>query len=304
MVNPPVSASSAPTHGARAKPMSATAWPASVGPYQMGPLISTGGMGAVFEAWHRETVQRVAVKLLSARTLYPNAVVRFSREIFALRTLKHAHTVRLHSWGRAEQNRPWFAMEYVDGLSLAQLVVYEGAQTLQRTLELLRQIAGAIGELHELGMAHRDLKPANVMLTVQDHGQDWIKVVDFGLVKLPPLLTAQPITLAGTLLGTPGYAPPEAWVSCEAVGLRGDVYGIGLIGYHLLTGRDPPDAVEERAQDTAAMVAELERAAPRWLVRVLARCLAQDPSHRYPDANQLLRALARSVHERARAQAD
>jgi serine/threonine-protein kinase len=256
-------------------------------------------MGVVFEAWHQETVQRVAVKFLSARSLYPNASVRFSREIFALRTLKHGNTVRLHGWGRNDGNQPWFAMEYVDGLSLAQLVIYEGAQTVKRTLELLRQICGSIGELHLLGMAHRDLKPANVMLTIHDHGQDWIKVVDFGLVKLPSALTAQPVTLAGTLLGTPGYAPPEAWVSCEEVGLRGDVYGIGLIGYHLLTGRDPPDSTEERAQDSAAMIAELGQSAPRWLARVLGRCLSPEPERRYADANQLRRALNLSVHARS-----
>ncbi|MET0410348.1 MAG: serine/threonine-protein kinase [Polyangiaceae bacterium] len=300
MSNPPDSVSNAPTNALRSKKASKTTspWPAAAGAYQLGPLINTGGMGVVFEAWHRETVRRVAVKFLSPRSQFPNAAVRFSREIFALRTLKHPHTVRLESWGRSEANQPWLAMEYVDGFSLAQLVTYEGAQSVKRTLELLRQICGSIGEVHELGMAHRDVKPANVMLTIQDHGQDWIKVVDFGLVKLPDELTAQPITLAGTLLGTPGYAPPEAWVSCEQVGLRGDVYGIGLIGYHLLTGRDPPDATEQRAQDSVAMVAELRERTPRWLVNVLARCLAQQPEQRYADANQLRRALNLPLHER------
>ncbi len=298
MSNPPDSVSSAPTCAQRSKKASRTTtpWPAAAGAYQLGPLISTGGMGVVFEAWHLETVRRVAVKFLAPRSQYPNAAVRFSREIFALRTLKHPHTVRLESWGRSETNQQWLAMEYVDGISLAQLVVYEGAQSVKRTLELLRQICGSIAEVHQLGMAHRDLKPANVMLTVQDHGRDWIKVVDFGLVKLPAELTAQPITVEGTLLGTPGYAPPEAWVSCEQVGMRGDVYGIGLIGFYLLTGRDPPDATDTCAEDSLAMIAELRERAPRWLVNVLARCLAQEPARRYADASELRRALAQPVH--------
>jgi serine/threonine protein kinase len=268
-------------------------WPSPVPGYLPGPLIKAGGMGAVYEARHEATGRRVAVKFLSARCTYPFQQLRFAREISALRALHHENTVRIQAWGDSLGGHPYFVMDYVNGMSLSELVAREGPQTLERTLSLLQQICASIGEAHDLGMAHRDLKPHNVMLSLRGQARDWIRVVDFGLVKLPRRFDAGDITSPGSVFGTPGYAPPEAWTGAQAIAERGDVYGIALIGHHLLTGRPPLEPEELLGKGTGRLLAELKQVAPRWFCNVLGRCLHTNPERRFADANRLGRALAR-----------
>jgi eukaryotic-like serine/threonine-protein kinase len=185
-------------------------------------------------------------------------------------------------------------MEYVNGIALSELVAREGAQSVERTLCLLGQICGSLAEVHGLGMAHRALKPGNVMLSWRGEARDWIRVIDFGLVKLPPALGGVGALAAEEgVFGTPGYAPPEAWTRAERVGERGDVYAIGLIAHFLLTGEAPP-ASEGAPRSHRA----LEACAPAWLVDVLKRCLHADPARRYAHGKQLLGALSRPSRAR------
>jgi serine/threonine protein kinase len=273
--------------------------PSEIERYRLGRLISAGGMGVVVEGVEEATERRVAVKFLAPRGFYRHARLRFWREVFALRSLRHPNTVRIEDWGVSNEDRPFLVMEYVDGISLQQLVDLEGPQSAKRVLGILQQICGSIGEAHALGMAHRDLKPGNVMLTIDEEGRDLVKVIDFGLVKLPSL--ADSLTIAGEVMGTPGYTPPESWGGSEVSSrgrarresdyARGDVYGIGLIGYHLLTGEQPPEPEELLERGNAPLLAGLRQCAPEWLVRVLKRCLYGNPSRRFPDAGALLAAL-------------
>src|SRR5262245_25187291 len=110
------------------------AWPAPIVGYNAGPLINAGGMGAVFEAWHADTGRRVAVKFLAPRCQHPYQNERFAREIRALCALHHENTVRIHTWGNSLGGHPYFVMDYVNGVSLSELVAREGPQTLERTL--------------------------------------------------------------------------------------------------------------------------------------------------------------------------
>jgi len=273
--------------------------PSEIERYRLGRVINAGGMGVVVEGVEEATERRVAVKFLAPRGFYRHARLRFWREVFALRSLRHLNTVRIEDWGVSLDDRPFLVMEYLDGLSLQQLVELEGAQSVRRVLGILQQICGSLGEAHALGMAHRDLKPGNVMLTIDEQGHDLAKVIDFGLVKLPA--TAYSLTIAGEVIGTPGYTPPESWGGAEAPSLgraarqndyaRGDVYGIGLVGYHLLTGEQPPEAEELLERGNAPLLDGLRQCAPEWLVRVLKRCLYGNPSRRFPDAQALLAAL-------------
>jgi eukaryotic-like serine/threonine-protein kinase len=273
--------------------------PSEIERYRLGRLINAGGMGVVVEAVEEATERRVAVKFLAPRDFYRHARLRFWREVFALRSLRHPNTVRIEDWGVSNEDRPFLVMEYLDGVSLQELVELEGPQSAKRVLGILQQICGSIGEAHALGMAHRDLKPGNVMLTTGEDGSDRLKVIDFGLVKLPAL--ADSLTIAGEVMGTPGYTPPESWAGSETSSLgrarrecdyaRGDVYGIGLIGYHLLTGEQPPEPEELLERGNAPLLAGLRQHAPEWLVRVLKRCLYGNPSRRFADAQALLAAL-------------
>src|SRR6187551_3705303 len=188
--------------------------PSEIERYRLGRLINSGGMGVVVEGLEEATGRRVAVKFLAPRGFYRHARLRFWREVFALRSLRHPNTVRIEDWGVSNEDRPFLVMEYLDGVSLQQLVEFEGPQSAQRVLGILQQICGSIGEAHALGMAHRDLKPGNVMLTIDEDGSDLVKVIDFGLVKLPTL--ADSLTVAGEVMGTSGYTPPESWGGTEA----------------------------------------------------------------------------------------
>jgi eukaryotic-like serine/threonine-protein kinase len=281
----------APTLVARSGRREPCAWPKRAGAYQLVRFLAAGGMGMVFEARHRYGGHRVALKFMDPDAHYPHRDERFSREIVALRTLRHENTARFLDFGRTRAGLRFLVMEYVAGVTLGELVAHEGALPTRRALLLITQLCGAIAEAHAAGIAHRDLKPSNVMVTSRVRRADWIKVIDFGLVKLPDAHASLDVTAPGIFLGTPGYAPPEVWSRTGTVAARGDVYGIGLIAHHLLTGCAPPEPVETLVQNSRRLIADLERYVPTRLVAPLARCLANDPNARFANAAELLRAL-------------
>lgn len=284
-------AAEAPTMVAPARPRTPRRWPRRAGPYELTRFISAGGMGIVFEARHRFGGQRVAVKFMHPDAQYPHKDARFSREIIALRTLHHENTARFVDFGRTRDGLRFFAMEYVAGMTLGELVARSGPLPARRASGLLRQLCGAMAEAHAIGIAHRDLKPSNVMLTTRVRREDWIKVIDFGLAKLPGVSAPCESSVPGVFLGTPGYAPPEVWLHSGVVEATGDVYAIGLIAHHLFTACPPPDAVEAVVHQSRRIIADVERYAPARFVPVIARCLSTDPNARFADAGELARAL-------------
>jgi eukaryotic-like serine/threonine-protein kinase len=281
----------APTLVARSRTAAPRRWPRRAGAYELTRFISAGGMGMVFEARHRFGGERVALKFMDPDARYPQKEARFSREIIALRSLHHENTARLLDFGRTIDGLRFFAMEYLEGVTLADLVTQSGPLPARRALSLLRQLCGAMAEAHGAGIAHRDLKPSNVMVTTRVRRADWIKVIDFGLAKLPGVSPPGESTVPGIFLGTPGYAPPEVWSRAGAVEATGDVYAIGLIAHHLFTGCAPPDAAEALVHNSRRVIADLERYAPARLVSVIARCLCTEPSARFADAGALALAL-------------
>lgn len=281
----------APTLVARSGSRIARQWPRRAGAYELTRFLSAGGMGMVFEARHRFEGTRVALKFMDPDAHYPHKDLRFSREIIALRSLVHENTARFLDFGRTREGLRFLVMEYVAGVTLGELVAREGALPTRPALALLRQLCGAVAEAHAAGIAHRDLKPSNVMVTTRVRRGDWIKVIDFGLVRLPGADSTLETSVPGVFLGTPGYAPPEVWLRTGVVEEHCDVYGIGLIAHHLLTGCSPPDPVETLVHHSARIIADLERYVPARLISVIARCLSTDPNARFADAGQLLHAL-------------
>jgi eukaryotic-like serine/threonine-protein kinase len=281
----------APTLVARSGRRKPREWPKRVGAYELMRFLSAGGMGLVFEARKRFAGQRVALKFMDPDAHYPHKDERFSREISALRMLRHENTTRFIDFGRTHDGLRFLVMEYVPGITLGELVARAGALPTPRALSLLRQLCAAIAEVHAAGLAHRDLKPSNVMVMSRVRRADWIKVIDFGLVRLPEANGSMDTTMPGLFLGTPGYAPPEAWSRAAPIDARGDVYGIGLIAHHLLTGCPPPEPVETLAHHSRRIIADLERYVPPRLITPIARCLSNDPMARCADAGELLREL-------------
>lgn len=253
--------------------------------YEVRRILGRGGMGVVYLAWQANLDRVVALKMLtSGRHASPEALRRFLSEAKATAALNHPHIVKIHDWG--EDNRlPYFSMEYIEGQDLAARTQH-GPLASKQAAELIRKVALAVAHANEHGIIHRDLKPSNVLL-----GRDGEpKVVDFGLAKR--LDAAAGFSVEGQVLGTPVYLATEQLDSSfGSVDQWTDVYGLGALFYHLLTGRAPflPAASEE---ETLRLVREtdpvplrrLNPALPRDLETICLKCLAKSPSRRYATA--------------------
>jgi serine/threonine-protein kinase len=206
-----------------------------LGQYVLEDKIGEGGMGVVYRARHAMLRRPTAIKLLSGES--GQALERFEREVQITARLTHPNTVAVFDYGRTPDGVFYYAMEYLDGISLEDLVEANGAQPIARVVHVLLQICGALEEAHAAGLVHRDIKPANVMLTERGGIPDVVKVLDFGLVKESVDAKSPAVTNAQAILGTPHYMAPEAIVDPEAVDGRTDLYALGAVAYYLLTGK-------------------------------------------------------------------
>src|SRR5947208_10261011 len=154
------------------------------GKYRIEKLIKSGGMGSVYRGKHVLMDKTVAIKVLRPSLAVDNAVVaRFSREAKAASKISHPHAVSVTDFGEAENGVVFLVMEYLDGRTLKEVIHTEGAFTFDRTVEIVRQVAGALDAAHQQGVVHRDLKSDNIMIS-RTHGADWAKVLDFGIAKI------------------------------------------------------------------------------------------------------------------------
>lgn len=257
------------------------------GDYELLEEISRGGMGVVFKARQVSLDRLVAIKMLLFGPLASAEVVqRFRTEAAAAASLQHSNIVAIHEVGFHEKQH-FFVMDYVAGRSLAE-IVRDGPLEPKRAATYVKIIAQAIQYAHERGILHRDLKPSNVL--IDEHDQP--RVTDFGLAKR--LEKDTELTLSGQVLGSPNYMPPEQAAAHRGlVGKRSDVYSLGAILYHLLTGRAPfvaPTVADTLAQvQTADPVSPtvLNLHLPRDLKTICLKCLEKEPGRRYQTAREL-----------------
>jgi serine/threonine-protein kinase len=265
-----------------------------MGQYTLGEKIGEGGMGAVYRAHHAMLRRPTAIKLLPPEKAGADNILRFEREVQLTASLSHPNTVVIFDYGRTMEGVFYYAMEYLDGINLDQLVTADGPQPPGRVIRIMSQVSGALAEAHQIGLVHRDIKPANIILCERGGVPDVAKVVDFGLVKRfrpdDDGMTVA-VTAEQTLLGTPLYMAPEALTGSGEIDARSDLYALGAVGYLLLTGtpvfqgrsvveicahhlHTPPEPPSRR----------LGRPIPLDLEETVLRCLAKSPDDRPPSA--------------------
>jgi len=207
-----------------------------LGQYALDEEIGTGGFGTVYRGHHALMRRPVAVKLLDPLQANEHSIVRFEREVQLTCGLTHPNTIALYDYGHTPDGLFYYAMEYLDGLALDKLVEGFGRQTEGRVVHILRQVCGSLAEAHAQGLVHRDIKPANIFLTQRGGIPDFVKVLDFGLVKARKVEGQMELTGSTATLGTPLYMSPEAVEHPDRVDARSDLYSLGCVGYYLLTG--------------------------------------------------------------------
>jgi serine/threonine-protein kinase len=207
-----------------------------IGQYTLEAKLGAGGMGVVYRARHSLLRRPTAIKLLPADRAGERSIKRFEREVQLTSSLTHPNTVAVYDFGRTPDGVFYYVMEYLDGISLEDLVRHAGPLPPARVVHLLAQLCSALVEAHAIGLVHRDVKPANLMLCVRGLVSDHLKVLDFGLVKEPASADDPLMTDANALLGTPHYMAPEAIVDPTRVGAAADIYSVGAVGYFLLVG--------------------------------------------------------------------
>jgi len=209
---------------------------ATVGQYTLEEKIGEGGMGVVYRARHALLRRPTAVKLLRHDVAGPRNVHRFEREVQLTSGLTHPNTIAIYDFGHTPEGVFYYAMEYLDGITLEDLVAHSGALPVARVVHLLKQLCGALVEAHSVGLIHRDIKPANVMICVRGCVPDQIKVVDFGLVKEHAADESAAESRTSALVGTPLYLAPESITDPGRVDARVDLYAVGAVAYFLLVG--------------------------------------------------------------------
>jgi serine/threonine-protein kinase len=264
-------------------------------------------MGEVYTATHRMLARPAAIKLIRPEMLGAGdaadgrlAVARFRREAEAAANLRSPHTVELYDFGVTDDQTLYFVMELLDGMDLETLVRQHGPVPARRVVHILEQVCASLEEAHVRGLVHRDIKPANIHVGRLGLVFDFVKVLDFGLVK--PIADGNPepslTTQAGLIIGTPGYMAPEFALSDKVDG-RADLYALGCVAYYLLTGQQVFDGdtvmqvIAKHLQ--AAPMPPSQRGAfaiPSDLEQAVLACLAKKPEDRPQSAAELARRLA------------
>ena len=268
-----------------------------LGQYVLEEKIGSGGMGEVWRARHRLLIRPAAIKLIRPQALATTSgdpellMRRFEREARATAALTSPHTVQLYDFGATDDGTLYYVMELLEGLDLDTLVRRHGPLPAERAVHILRQVCSSLVDAHTNGLVHRDIKPANVVVSRAGTTFDFIKVLDFGLVKLDSAQrtddNAVKLTTEGSTSGTPGFMAPEVVLGVTETDFRVDLYSLGCVAYWLLTGK----LVFEGSSAVQVMVHHANTPAPRPSLRVelpiptqledlVMECLEKDPSLR------------------------
>jgi tRNA A-37 threonylcarbamoyl transferase component Bud32 len=274
-----------------------------LGQYALEEKIGEGGMGSVYRGRHAMLRRPTAIKLLEPSKTTEVSIERFEREVQHTSQLNHPNTITIYDYGRTDEGVFYYAMEYLQGMSLQSLVEDFGPQPDGRVIHILLQVCGSLVEAHTQGLIHRDIKPANIMLTERGGVRDYVKLLDFGLVKAIDTRKQRSLTAADAITGTPLYLPPEAIQGdVEAADARSDLYSLGGVAYFLLTGQavfeggSIMDVIRMQVEGTPVPPSKrLGRPIIPELEQLILKCLAKDPGDRPQSAAEIAKVLSQCV---------
>ncbi|HEY9712908.1 MAG TPA: serine/threonine-protein kinase [Chroococcales cyanobacterium] len=263
--------------------------------YQIYELIGQGGMSLVYLARHKTLKNRVAVKtLLPHLAVHEQSLQRFHQEARAASNLKHPNVITVHDFGTTPDGNPYLVMDYVDGISLGDLLEKEKHLPAERSLKIFVQMADALYHAHSKGIIHRDLKPTNILLVEKDGVKDQVRIVDFGIAKLLPQEGAEAVSLTqtGEVFGSPLYMSPEQCKG-EKLDARADVYSMGCLMYETLTGKNAiagdntMEVLFNQINQVPISMSETGVSVPQRVERLVFKALAKDAAQRYQSMAQL-----------------
>ncbi|MCA1555411.1 MAG: serine/threonine protein kinase, partial [Acidobacteria bacterium] len=279
--------------------------------YRIEERINEGGMGTVYRATHILMEKAVAIKVLHPSLAADDKIVaRFTREAKAASRISNPHALNVTDFGESENGIVFLVMEYLRGRTLKEVIRGEGPMPLARVVEVTRQICGALDAAHAEGVVHRDLKSDNIMLEEVAGGNDWAKVLDFGIAKILETEGPDPeLTAPNLIIGTPQYMSPEQCSQASNIDARSDIYSLGVILYEMLAGHVPFTGESATAimlkhlQEPPPLVSDERRDLPAAVGQVIARALSKLPEERQESAGELAEALANAAMDESGAMA-
>lgn len=282
-----------------------------LGRYTLEKKIGEGGMAEVYLAHHALLRRPTAVKVLKRKHLNEENLKLFEREVQITSKLTHPNTIVIFDYGRTPDGLFYYAMEYLEGISLQKLVEQNGPIPEERVIHILKQVCGSLAEAHAHGLIHRDIKPANIMLCNRGGEYDVVQVLDFGIVQI--MSEKDRAAQEDYVLGTPAYMPPESLQSGTELDGRSDLYSLALVAYFLLTGKDPfnkeslEKTIEAQINEAPVSLSIIlgEKISPDF-DRLILKCLEKEMENRPPNARNLRASLEQCQlpHDWTRSQAE
>lgn len=267
------------------------------GQYKIIEKIGKGGMGEVYKATHATLRRITALKLIQPQHISKKNIKRFEQEVQLTSRLTHPNTIAVYDYGRTPKGIFYYAMEYLPGITLSDLIYQNGAIEQERAVHFLIQVCSSVAEAHSIGLIHRDIKPANIMIGERGGIYDFIKVLDFGLarkVKDSEINYEQ----ENGIYGSPHYIAPEALKNSEKIDQKCDIYAIGAVGYYLITGqhvfigKDAAEVCMHQVKTKPIPLSErLNKPVNSNLEDIIMRCLEKDPQKRPMNAQVLFQLL-------------
>ncbi len=269
----------------------------ALGPkYEVRRVVGSGGFAEVYEVWDKDLERRLAVKVLRPDVAWTAGMIeRFQRETRAAARLEHANILPIHFVGDGE-GLVYYAMPFVDGMSLGELLKRSGAGALppDRALAIIIPILDALDHAHKAGLIHRDIKPENIML---DTARGRPLLVDFGIARRLDSEAGAGLTQTGLVIGTPHYMSPEQALGDPNLGPQSDLYSLGCVLFQMVTGSPPFDGessqqvVGKHIADPPPAASDVNPKVPREMSDVILRCLEKQPSDRFRSAGEVIAAL-------------
>lgn len=278
----------------------------AMGSYRLSERMGSGAMGEIWRGQHNLLAREAAIKIVRPEMLNvppgeaEQILHRFNQEAQATALLESPHTIKLFDFGINDEGVFYYVMELMDGIDLETMVVKYGPVPCERAIFMLRQVCHSLMDAHAGGLIHRDIKPANILTCRKGQDYDFVKVLDFGLVKSRKMDDSDLVlkTAHQTILGTPAFMAPEMARGASTADGRADIYAVGCVAYWLLTGNivfeaeTPVDTILKHASEEPVPPSKrTEEEIPEPLERIILACLQKDPDKRPQSADELDRQL-------------